>query len=77
MILALLVTACSKPEEAPPKTPLTPSPPVETMQSAYFVGNSDCAGCHSEQMQQWQGSHHDLGVEVLNAQAGPVKTEFS
>ena len=64
IFLALLITACSKPQEAPPQPSLTPPPATETRQSAEFVGNTECAGCHNEQMQQWQGSHHDLAMQV-------------
>jgi hypothetical protein len=66
IILALLMTACSKPEQASLETPVTPLPPTEIKRSAEFVGNTQCASCHSEQMEQWQGSHHDLAMQVAS-----------
>ncbi len=31
-----------------------------------FVGRAACAGCHAEQDRLWQGSHHDLAMQVAN-----------
>ncbi|HEY7775552.1 MAG TPA: cytochrome c3 family protein, partial [Kineobactrum sp.] len=32
-----------------------------------FTGAESCAGCHTEQHQLWQGSHHDLAMQEPNA----------
>jgi tetratricopeptide (TPR) repeat protein len=32
-----------------------------------FVGTATCSSCHSEQHQQWQGSHHDLAMQPATA----------
>lgn len=31
-----------------------------------YVGRAACAGCHAEQDQLWQGSHHDLAMQDVN-----------
>jgi Tfp pilus assembly protein PilF len=32
-----------------------------------FTGSDACQGCHEEEFSQWQGSHHDLAMQVPNA----------
>lgn len=31
-----------------------------------YAGRATCAGCHAEQDQLWQGSHHDLAMQDVN-----------
>ena len=31
-----------------------------------FTGSESCLGCHAEQHQSWQGSHHDLAMQHAN-----------
>ena len=31
-----------------------------------FTGSKSCLGCHAEQQQSWQGSHHDLAMQHAN-----------
>jgi len=31
-----------------------------------FVGGKVCAGCHQKEYKLWQGSHHDLAMQVAN-----------
>ncbi|MFV2058283.1 MAG: multiheme c-type cytochrome, partial [Thiohalomonadales bacterium] len=31
-----------------------------------YVGSDQCKGCHRQQYQQWQGSHHQLAMQVAN-----------
>ena len=31
-----------------------------------FTGSENCLGCHAEQHQSWQGSHHDLAMQHAN-----------
>ncbi|MDX1345904.1 MAG: multiheme c-type cytochrome, partial [Sedimenticolaceae bacterium] len=38
--------------------------PVHASASADYVGGESCAECHSEQVMQWSGSHHDLAMQV-------------
>ncbi|MEE8524461.1 MAG: tetratricopeptide repeat protein [Thermoanaerobaculia bacterium] len=39
-----------------------------------FVGRENCTGCHGEQNRKWQGSHHDLAMDV--AKDGTVLGDF-
>jgi len=40
-----------------------------------YVGSEACAGCHAEQFKAWQGSHHDLAMQV--ADSSSVLGDFS
>lgn len=31
-----------------------------------FIGSNTCVACHKEQFKEWQGSHHDLAMQVAN-----------
>ena len=31
---------------------------------AYFVGREKCISCHKAEFDKWQGSHHDLAMDV-------------
>jgi hypothetical protein len=33
----------------------------------YYVGRAACATCHAKEDQMWQGSHHDLAMQEVNA----------
>jgi len=55
--------------------PSTSEMPAGTTQVAEFVGGTACAGCHDEQITAWQGSHHDLAMQV--ATADTVLGDFS
>ncbi len=35
--------------------------------AAAYVGRQACAGCHRQQFDRWTGSHHDLAMEVADA----------
>ena len=54
----LLLSACS---ETPP-----PTTPAETPTEAVFVGSAACNDCHETQFSDWQGSHHDLAMQVVD-----------
>ena len=32
-----------------------------------FTGSESCQGCHAEAFSQWQGSHHDLAIQLPDA----------
>ena len=36
--------------------------------AAIYVGDQACISCHAQEHQQWKGSHHDLAMQVANAQ---------
>ncbi|MGB7452150.1 MAG: multiheme c-type cytochrome, partial [Lysobacterales bacterium] len=40
--------------------------PVVTDTEASFVGSIDCQDCHKVEYDKWQGSHHDLAMDVAN-----------
>lgn len=39
-----------------------------------FLGNESCTGCHTTEAADWNGSHHDLAMQV--ARAGTVLGDF-
>ena len=53
---SLIVVACT-PESTPP--PASNGPPT-------FIGSAACANCHETQYKDWQGSHHELAMQVAN-----------
>ena len=53
------VAVAAAPKPAPAAAPLPPASMVEEQQ---------CQGCHSEQVKDWQGSHHQLAMQVADAQ---------
>ena len=34
--------------------------------STSFVGSNTCVACHKEQFNKWQGSHHELAMQIAN-----------
>jgi predicted CXXCH cytochrome family protein len=44
-------------------------------QTPSYVGTETCAGCHIQQHSAWQGSHHDLAMQIATAKA--VLGDFS
>ena len=40
--------------------------PVHTEAEAGFVGSVECQDCHKVEYDKWQGSHHDLAMDVAN-----------
>lgn len=53
---SLLVAACA-PETAPSSEPKG---------EPEFVGSSACANCHEKEFRDWQGSHHELAMQVAD-----------
>ena len=37
-------------------------------QAVTYVGAQQCAGCHQQAMEEWQGSHHDWAMKVVSAE---------
>ena len=48
-----------------PVSAAKPAPPP----APSFVDEQACAGCHSAQVKDWQGSHHQLAMQVANQQS--------
>ena len=57
---------CSKKLEEPPPPPKKAAAPATdaSTASAEYVGTAACTECHQEQHDAWQGSHHDLAMQV-------------
>ncbi|MFJ3368089.1 multiheme c-type cytochrome [Pseudomonas sp. NPDC086251] len=62
----------SKPASATyaPNTPVTApiKPSQVTIAPATMVDEQKCQGCHSEQVKDWQGSHHQLAMQEASAE---------
>ncbi|TBN40330.1 tetratricopeptide repeat protein [Pseudomonas sp. BGI-2] len=54
------------PVSTPTVHPAKPQPVA--VASAKMVDEQQCQGCHSEQMKDWQGSHHQLAMQEANAE---------
>ena len=44
------------------------SVPAVSQGPATYVGAVACGGCHASELQAWQGSHHDLAMQVASEQ---------
>lgn len=64
-IITALMAACT-PSEAPLVNAVAPSE---------FVGSESCSTCHAGQFAAWQGSHHQLAMQVADAET--VLGDFS
>jgi predicted CXXCH cytochrome family protein len=53
------------PVSAPVVEPAKPQPVA--VAPAKMVDEQQCQGCHGEQVKDWQGSHHQLAMQVANA----------
>jgi len=68
-------TASGRSEPARPPGPINvdAEPAAET--DKRYVGAAQCAECHAEAMQQWEGSHHDRAMEAPTDET--VEGDFS
>jgi tetratricopeptide (TPR) repeat protein len=57
---ALLLSACDREPVA--------TVPAVSLSPATYVGAVACAGCHVAEVEAWQGSHHDLAMQVASEQ---------
>lgn len=39
----------------------------KSFRNATFLGSKACASCHSEEYSEWQGSHHDLAMQIADS----------
>lgn len=55
---------------APASTPVAApvKPPPVAVAPAKMVDEQQCQGCHSEQVKDWQGSHHQLAMQEASAE---------
>ncbi len=61
LLLSILLCACDTAEQSATESTL---PNLDNPPTAAFIGNSQCIQCHSQQVEQWRGSHHDLAMQV-------------
>jgi len=59
--VALVARRANEPSGDAYRAP-APEPPTP----AAYVGRQVCAECHADQAQRWQGSHHDLAMQVAD-----------
>ncbi|MFJ4193446.1 tetratricopeptide repeat protein [Pseudomonas sp. NPDC089534] len=52
---------------APAASAVLPPAPPKPDEPATFVAEQQCQGCHSEQVKDWQGSHHQLAMQPATA----------
>jgi tetratricopeptide (TPR) repeat protein len=44
-----------------------PYPEEQTSEAATFVGSDSCQSCHEVEFKDWMGSHHELAMQVADA----------
>ena len=54
--ILLILGACTSPSDKQPAA----------LPAATYVGRQACASCHQEEHERWQGSHHDLAMQVAS-----------
>ncbi len=59
-IVLLVLSGCADPES-------TSSAPGPRSDPAY-ARDTDCAGCHPDAAEAWQGSHHDLAMQIATSE---------
>lgn len=53
---------------APTPVAVAPKPPAKATEPALsLVDEAQCQGCHTEQVKQWHGSHHQLAMQTASA----------
>ena len=65
--VALLLGACTQSDESV-TAPAEPPVALAKVTSAEFVGNAACGDCHAAEVAEWQGSHHQLSMQVASEQ---------
>ncbi len=60
-VVAFVARRASEPSRDAHRPP-APEPPA----AATYVGRQVCAECHADEAQRWQGSHHDLAMQVAD-----------
>ncbi|WP_433886371.1 tetratricopeptide repeat protein [Pseudomonas vranovensis] len=70
LALMLTVIAWVLVEQSAPLTAAstTPAPIAAPAAPASLVDEAQCQGCHQVQSKQWQGSHHQLAMQVASAE---------
>ncbi|WP_367084659.1 tetratricopeptide repeat protein [Pseudomonas sp. HOU2] len=66
-----LFSPAPAPYTAPPisaAAPVVARPQPVAQQPATMVDEQQCQGCHTEQVKDWQGSHHQLAMQAANGE---------
>lgn len=68
--LAFYVVSCKPKEESTYKKidPNAIFTNTDSIPNKHYVGSQKCKECHSDQFQQWEGSHHDKSMQKANRQ---------
>jgi len=53
----------------------TGAPDEPVVEAAQFVGSTECRDCHRPEWDGWEGSHHDLAMDVANEDS--VRGDFN
>ncbi|AWF81040.1 hypothetical protein BTJ40_09560 [Microbulbifer sp. A4B17] len=72
-LICLLLVACGN--EEPVDTQPLKRQDEAISSEATFVGSAQCALCHKDEASAWQGSHHQLAMQVANSDS--VLGDFS
>ncbi len=70
-IVTGLVYSCSRSDE----TPADQKAQQRKTEAAAFVGDKTCESCHTQEMGDWKGSHHDYAMK--EADSTSVRGDFS
>lgn len=78
LVLVFFLLARQQTDHSRRVTSLTETPVQQTQQppqkqniqssEPQYVGRTQCASCHPQQLAQWQGSHHDLAMQEATDQ---------
>ena len=61
-LIGLFLTHCSQSPSVEPSSGIE----TDTISAATFVGRQACAQCHAREVELWEGSHHDLAMQVAD-----------
>ena len=62
VLISLFLTHCSESPSVEPSSRIE----TNTITTATFVGRQACAQCHAREVELWEGSHHDLAMQVAD-----------
>ena len=80
LVIALLLSAMAgiwfflqaSTPRLPGSAPALVVKPVPVVQPAEMVDEQQCQGCHQAQVKDWQGSHHQLAMQVATPETVPA-----
>lgn len=64
--LLLLLAGCDNQSDLESPPTQSPSKPAAALSAPLYVGKDACTTCHQQETQDWQGSHHDLAMQVAS-----------